>query len=274
MKAILEKFLKVDRRVIFLLVGVIIAIPIIWPFNLPVTTPTEAVLGVYNEVEALPHGSPLLLSFDYDPASKPELSPMAIAICRHAFKKNLRIIAMNLWVTATGMADDVLTQTAKEYGKEYGRDYTFLGWQPMSVAVITGMGTDIYSVYSKDQKGNDTRSQPVMKGIRTLKDFPYMVELGAGYPGLPEWLAYGTDKFGVKIGAGCTAVSEPGLRTYLQSNQVTGLMGSMKSAAEYESLINKPGLARAGMDAISMAHFLLLFLVLLANAIVLIIKFS
>ncbi len=274
MKEILEKVLKVDRRVIFLLVAVIIAIPIIWPLNLAVTTPTDAVMGVYNEVEALPPRSPLLIAFDYDPASKPELSPMAIAVCRHAFKKDLRVIAMNLWVTATGMADDVLSQTAKEYGKEYGKDYTFLGWQPVPVAVITGMGTDIYSIYPKDQKGNDSKSQPVMKGIRTLKDFPYMVELGAGSPGLPEWIAYGTDKFGVKIGAGCTAVSEPGLRPFLQSKQITGLMGSMKSGSEYEALINKPGLARAGMDAISMAHFLLLFLILLANAIALIIKFS
>ena len=55
--------------------------------------------------------------------------------------------------------------------------------------------------------------------------------------------------------------------------KLNGALGAMKGAAEYETLLGKPDKAYAGMDAISMAHFLTLFLVILANVIVLALKF-
>jgi hypothetical protein len=115
-----ERMLKIDRRIIFLVIGLCTLLPLLYPVGLPIKISTE-VRGVYDHIESLPERSVFLLSIDFDPASKPELYPQAIALLRHAFKKNLRVITMTLWVSGTGMADQLVTQVAEEMGKEYGK---------------------------------------------------------------------------------------------------------------------------------------------------------
>ena len=80
-----ERMLRIDRRIIFLVIG-LCTLPLLFPVGLPIKISSE-VRGVYDYIEGLPEGSVFLLSLDFDPASKPELHPQAIAILRHAFKK-------------------------------------------------------------------------------------------------------------------------------------------------------------------------------------------
>ncbi|MBI4656091.1 MAG: hypothetical protein HY746_04990 [Elusimicrobia bacterium] len=274
MKNFFDKLLKLDRRILFLLVVFVIVFPIFKPLKLPGIKITDAVKGVYNTIESLPENSVILVSFDFDPASKPELYPMAVAVLRHAFKKNLKVIGMTLWATGPGIADEIITMTAREYKKEYGKDYLYFGYQVGGYAVITGMGTDIYKIFSKDaKKGSPLETFPVMQGIKSLKNFAYVIDFGAGDPGIDTWIAYGADKFGFKLGAGCTAVNEAPTRPYLQTKQLTGLIPAMKGASEYEILIKAPDKASAGMDAIGLGHFLILFLVILANVVLIVQKY-
>ena len=110
-----ERMLAIDRRIIFVVIGLCTLLPLLYPVGLPIKISPE-VKGIYDHIEALPEGSVFLLSLDFDPASKPELYPQAVAILRHVFSKNLRVVAMTLWVTGTGMADQVVTQIASEAG--------------------------------------------------------------------------------------------------------------------------------------------------------------
>lgn len=267
MRWLLPRLLNLDRRVIFGLVGLAILLPIIRPLNLPGLKVTAAVRGVYDQIEALPPRSPLLISFDFDPASKPELYPMGLAIVRHAFRRDLRVIGTSLWITGAGLAEEILHTAAREYQKAYGQDYVFLGWQPQPVNVIIGLGQDLYKTFPKDYRGNDTRSLLALRDVSSLKDIRYMVDLAAGTPGVETWIVYGADKYGVKVGGGSTAVIEPGLRPFLQTGQLTGLIGAMKGAAEYEALLNQPDKATAGMDALSIGHMLVIVLVVFSNVV-------
>ncbi|MDH5194274.1 MAG: hypothetical protein OEW32_11355, partial [Nitrospira sp.] len=106
-----EKMLKIDRRIIFLMIGLCTLLPLLYPVGLPIKISAE-VRGVYDHIESLPEGSVFFLSIDFDPASKPELYPQAIALLRHAFRKNLRVITLTLWVSGTGMADQIVTNVA------------------------------------------------------------------------------------------------------------------------------------------------------------------
>lgn len=270
MGALARRILNLDRRIIFLAVGIVLILPIVHPLGFPGLVVTPPVQGVFDAIEALAPGDPILVSFDFDPASKPELYPQGVAVIRHAFQKNLRVIGMGHWITGVGMATEILNTTAQEFGKQYGRDYVFMGWQPQPIAVISTMGQDIYRVFPKDHRSNDLASLDVMRGVRALKDFKYLLSLAAGTPGIETWVVYGTDKFKIPMGGGSTAVIAPGLRPYLDTKQITGLIGAMKGAAEYEKLLYDnyrigPGLAIAGMDALSLAHILLVALILLAN---------
>src|SRR5262247_4277578 len=115
-----ERMLRIDRRIIFLVIGLCTLLPLLYPVGLPIKTSQE-VRGVYDYIESLPEGSVFLLSLDFDPSSKPELYPMSIALLRHAFRKNLKVVGMTLWPAGTGLAETAFAQIAQESGKETGK---------------------------------------------------------------------------------------------------------------------------------------------------------
>ncbi|MBM4120499.1 MAG: hypothetical protein FJ248_06315 [Nitrospira sp.] len=259
-----ERMLKLDRRVIFIVIGLCTLIPLLYPVGLAIKISPE-VQAVYDYMESLPEGSVFLLSLDFDPASKPELYPQAVALLKHAFKKNLRVIGMTLWLPGTGMADEVVSRVARESGKTAGRDYVFLGWSPGSGSVIINMGQDLYKAFPTDYHNRPTKDLEVLKGVQSLRDVAYVISLAAGTTGIETWYVFGKDKYKFELAGGCTGVIAPGLYPLLRSGQINGLIGGLRGAAEYEVLIGQKGRAVAGMDAQSATHVAIILLVILCN---------
>ncbi|MEO0117093.1 MAG: hypothetical protein ABIK97_06115 [candidate division WOR-3 bacterium] len=265
-----EKLGKIDRKIIFLLMAVVIIIPLLSPLNL-VGKVGRRTQELFRAIDNLPENSYLLITIDFDPQSMPELYPMYLAILRHAFAKNLRVIVTGLWVTGVGLGEDGLKTVAPEYNKVYGRDYVFLGWKPGITAVVLGMGRSMKETFPTDYYGTAYDSLPIFTKDITYRDIPFMVSLSAGVPGYETWIAYAQSRFGIRIGAGVTAVSAADAYPYLQSGQLTGLLGGMKAAAEYEFLNEKAGFTKAFkpasqlMDSQSLAHLVIMILVIIGN---------
>jgi hypothetical protein len=260
-----ERMLRIDRRIIFLIIGLCTLVPLLVPMGLAINISPE-VRGVHDYIERLPEGSVFLLSLDFDPASKPELYPQAVALLHHAFTRNLRVIAMTLWLPGTGMANEVVTHVAKQSGKANGKDYVFLGWSPGGSSVIINMGQSITTAFPTDYYNQPTASLPVLEGVQSLRDVQYVVSLAAGTTGIETWYVFGKDKYKFELGGGCTGVIAPGLYPLLRSGQINGLIGGLRGAAEYEVLIGRKGRAVAGMDAQSVTHLAIIVLVILCNA--------
>ena len=74
------------------------------------------------------------------------------------------------------------------------------------------------------------------------------------------------DMYAVPTTGGCTAVSAPGFFPYInEQKQLYGLLGGLKAASEYESLIGRVGSATIKMDAQSVAHLLILVFIAIGN---------
>ena len=82
----MDKLLKIDRRIIFVFVALAVTIPLLFRFKMAVP-PTRHVISMYDKINALSEGSHVLISFDYDPSSKEELQPMAVALLVRAWQK-------------------------------------------------------------------------------------------------------------------------------------------------------------------------------------------
>src|SRR5215470_12867031 len=108
-----HRLLRLDRRIIFLLVGLATLLPLLYPLGLPIRVSPE-VRKVYDHLEQLPEGSVFLLSLDFEPGGKPELYPMAIALLRHAFRKNIKVLGLTLWPAGAGLAEAAFTEVAKD----------------------------------------------------------------------------------------------------------------------------------------------------------------
>ena len=263
---LLHSFERLDRRWIFLVTGLLVLIPLLFPLALPVFVSPPA-KGFAAAIDKLPNGSTVLMSCDYDPGAKPELVPMTRTALRQLWDKDCKIVVTVLWDGGPGLVDNVLREIEAEYKgkKRYGVDYVNLGYKEGREGVMVLMGQGIANAFPKDYRGNETRSLPIMQGVRDYSSFHLLVSISAGYPGTKEWVQQVQSRFHLPMVSGCTAVSAPEYYPYLQSGQLLGLLGGMAGAAEYEKIRGEKGSATRGMDAQSMAHVFVALMILLGN---------
>ena len=268
MKNIIELILnigKVDRRWIFLVIGLAVLLPLFFPLGLPIRA-TNATQRVYDAVDDLEPNSKVLVSFEYGPSTKPEIHPMAIAILRHLFTNNQKVYVTCLWPDGQFMAEDALTEIAEEeYGLTYGEDYVLLGFRPGNEAVVKGLVSNIRKLYTTDARGTLVDQIPMMANVNKVKDFDFIFSASAGYPGTIEWVQYAADPTGVPMSTGTTSIQVNDVMPYVQSGQVKGILAGMPGAAEYEALIGSPGIGTSGMDAQSIAHLVIVIFIVFGN---------
>lgn len=259
----MEKFLNIDRRIIFAAVALAVIGSLLVDFSLPVPA-TPPVQKIFDKIESLPPGAHFLLSFDYDPSSKEELQPMALALLHHCFRRGVKVIGMTHNPGGTGLAEQALNSIASIYQRKHKEDYVFLGYKPGGASLIINMGEDIHTAFLKDFYGNDTTTLPALRGVESLRDIDYLVDLAAGVT-IETWIAFGREKYQFEMGAGCTAVIGPEMYPFLDSRQINGLMAGLKGAAEYEVLVEHKAQAFEGMRPQSVTHCLVILFVLFGN---------
>ena len=268
MKNIIELILsigKVDRRWIFVVIGLAVLLPLFFPLGLPIRA-TNATQLVYDAVDDLEPNSKVLVSFEYGPSTKPEIHPMAIAILRHLFTNNQKVYVTCLWPDGQFMAEDALTEIAEqEFGLTYGQDYVLLGFRPGNEAVVKGIVSNLRKLYTTDARGTLVDQIPMMANVNKVKDFDFIFSASAGYPGTIEWVQYAADPTGVPMSTGTTSIQVNDVMPYVQSGQVKGILAGMPGAAEYEALIGSPGIGTSGMDAQSIAHLVIVIFIVFGN---------
>ncbi|MBN1423851.1 hypothetical protein JXA88_04775 [Candidatus Fermentibacteria bacterium] len=274
----LAKLLVLDRKIIFLVMALVIGIPIIVPFGLPITV-TERTQKLFDVVDATPPDKAVLISTDYAPQTEPELHPMMFSLLRHCLARKIRVLVVTLYVEAGGLAEQAVETVIKEFNSRatsnadsiiYGRDIVYLGWQPPPIIPILGMGRSITDVYPVDWYKQPVPSMPVMNGINTYDDISIVVAFSGGSS--PIWyVQFAQTRYGVKVGGGVTAVSVPDFYPYLESGQLSGLLAGMKGASEYEELVatvtGVPGRRKAteGMSSQSAAHLAIMAFIVFGN---------
>lgn len=185
----------------------------------------------------------------------------------HAFKRDQKIIATALWPMGVQMAEQAFEKVLRDYpDKKRGLDYVNLGYKVGGMVTIQAMGRDLKEVYPNDTRNTPYDQIPLLANTRRLKDVAWVSSLSSGVPGLKEWMMVARDSYNVPVTGGCTAVSAPGFFPYVnEQRQLTGLLGGLKAASEYESLIGRLGSATTKMDAQSVAHLLILVFIALGN---------
>lgn len=255
---------KVDRRIIYTLIFLSVIIPTLWPLQLP-TAVTPETQAFFEAVDALPDGSRVLFPFDCWPSTLAETEPMAVAALRHCFQKNMRVVALsNVGMGGPSVIERVLLQVAGEYGKQYGTDFVNLGYKANYQAVLLGMGSRIEDIFPTDHRGTRLSELPLMREVPNYDSLKYTIIISDNAM-VDYWVSLVNARFGMPMVAGVTAVMAPKQLSYVQANQLQGLLGGMKGAAEYERLIGAVDKANRGMDSQSLIHLLIIGFILLGN---------
>ena len=276
MKRIFILLGSLDRRIIFLIVGLSVLIPLLKPewVNLPIRPRPESQI-VFNEINKLNEGDKVLLSFEYGPSTKPEIHPMSIAVLKHLYAKNIQVYGFALWPDGNFMSTEAFSEVSNDDGKKYGIDYVNLGYKPGAEAVVKGSASDIRSLYTVDLKGTPINDIPMMKDVVNIEGFDFVFSLSAGFPGSTEWVQYACDPKKIPLSTGVTSIQVTDILPYVENGQIRGILAGMPGAAEYESLVEaelremelsvKPGKASSMMAAQSIAHVVIVLFIIFGN---------
>jgi len=283
MRNVVTAILNVDRRIIYAIVLLCVALPLLFPLKIKFS-PTREVRDAYDDIQALEPGSVVLISCDYGPASMPETHPMFIALLHQCFRLKLRPIILTLVPDGPGLAlhglQGVLEARDAQGNKLYpelhsGVDYSYLGYKPGGSAVMLGIGQSFTATFPQDYAGDPTRPQPLFKEVQALGDVAYIFDIASvGYPEV--WLPYAAAREKKPMSVSCTAVSVAQYYPYYASRQFRGLIGGMKGTAEYELLTGTEQVLRRvpdatrGMDAQSLVHIFIVLSIVFANILLLI----
>jgi hypothetical protein len=234
-----EFFRTLDRRWVFLMMGVAVAIPILLQITFPEKVSADT-KRAFEVVERIQPGDKVLLSFDFDPASAGELTPMATAFTYHAAKRGAKLYYTALWPVGPQMVDEAVANVLKADfpDMKYGEDFVNLGYKSGNEGVIKVIITDLKKLYTTDALGTGVNAIPMMQGVSSLRDMDLILSVSAGYAGAKEWVLYAKTAFpdDITLVAGCTGVQAPPLLPYIP-NQLAGLVAAIKGAAEYEILL-------------------------------------
>lgn len=282
---------SLDRRWIFLLLGIAVTLPILFPRIWP-ERPTALVRSAFGFIEGLPPGSRVLLSFDYDPGHAPELDPMAAALTWHCARRGHKLYFLSLWPVGPDMIRQTVNKVLRDDFRDayvYGRDYVILGYKPGLEAVIKVLVSDLPQLYTTDHAGTPLAELPLTSDLADIQAMDLIISLSGGEPGTREWVQYAANPYGIPIVSGATGVQAPRLYPYVP-DPLLGLLGAIKGAAEYEAALaaQYAGLdvdergatrtsyarARERMGPQFVAHVLILGLILAGNMVLLLNRFG
>ena len=254
-----------NRRIVFILVAFAVIIPMLFPVSLPVSV-SEPTQQLYDYINVLPSGSTIMLAFDYGPSSLAELNPMARAVLRQCFDKDVHVIGFTLVADGTTLASTIMREVAEEKGAVDGEDYVFLGFRPGGTQVMLGMGNSIGSVFETDYSGNATTEIPMMKDIISYDQIDLLIDLASSST-TEAWIIYTNVRYDLQIAAGVTGVIISQMYPYLQTGQLVGLIPGILGAAQYERLIDVPAKGMLWINIESFVHLLIVILVIIGNII-------
>lgn len=269
MRSLFDRMFALDRRWVYLVLGLAVLVALKVPFRIPIPISKEA-RNIYNYVEGLKEGQAIHLAMDYDASTLAELHPMTLSILRQCFAKKVKVVITALHQFGPGMAAAAIDTAVQRHFERTGErmqsgiDYVFLGYKPYPALVILGMGQNYRIPFPADYYGVLLDSLPMMANIQNYSDVEAILNV-SGTSATDWWISYGNGRYKVPLAIGVTGVMATDYYPYLQTGQVFGILGGLKGAAEYEDLVGTPGKATEGMKVQMIAHLIIILFIIIGN---------
>jgi hypothetical protein len=248
-----------DRRVIFWLLVIVLAIPFIRPLGLPIVTGEQAQKAV-DTLKALQPGDVVMFSIP-DPGVAGEQGPSYTLAIRWLAERGVKMVFVGIFSPETGpMIEWAIENSQIEEVAEYGKDYVNLGFVPGFELAVANLATSFDETINTDAYGNRREDLELIAGIEDANDFDMWMGV-TNIMTIRHWQA----PYGTTLVALCSAADAPGFAPYYDAGQFTGLIIGKSGGAEFEYLLDRPGQNIRDLDAISMAQLLTVFFVIVGN---------
>lgn len=266
--SIVKKLLNLDPRIIYAMMFVALAFPILNPVILPMDIQAYS-LEAFEFVDNVPDGSIVLVEGGLGAATYPQGGPGMVVNLVHLFQKECKVVLFsvgteqNVW-TMTGI-ETALEKLPSGVEAVEGVNWVHLGYVPGGESGVAAFAADIRSVLTVDYHGTPIDDIPMMDDINDASSFEAIVWWGGSEASIPYGIRQISTPFGIPMTGMCTTNEVPNYSPYIGSGQLKGLLGGVRGSAEYEFLMGMPGPALGQAMATNFGGLLWVILVILGN---------
>jgi hypothetical protein len=260
-QTIWERLDKLDRRVYYWLLVIVIAWPLINPIGLPITI-KPSTKALYNGLEQVQEGDIVLIDIFMSVSTWPECMGGLVVETNTLIDRGARLVYMGNSVDVSRSWDRLNELVPKLKTLEYGTDVVFLGYYAGEDAAAAQMAVDMSSIFPADHFGTPIQDLPLMREANRATDYAMVLFTAEGEV---KWIQQWGEPYGIPVAGMGIAMKGSALAPYLASGDIFGLAVGVRGAAELEKLAGMPAAATTTMDAISSTHLLFVILIVIAN---------
>lgn len=266
--SIVKKLLELDQRIIYAVLFVLLAYPILSPVILPMAVQDYS-LKAFEFADSIPEGSIVLIEGGNNAATYPQCGPGLVAQIYHFLTKEVKLVFFSigaeqqLWSQTA--IDTALQKLPPGVPAERGVNWVNLGYVSGGESGVAALASNIRSVFSQDYFGTPLNELPLMNGINDASAFDAVFWWGGSEGSIPYGVRQLVEPFGLPMSGSCTTNEVPNYSPYISSGQLIGLFGGVRGSAEYEYLLKLPGPALGQAMATNFGGLWFLILVIIGN---------
>jgi hypothetical protein len=202
--------------------------------------------ALYEQIEGLYDGQPVLIAFDYQPASAGELYAAAAGVVDHLMKQGTYLSFISTQPTGPALADHFLATTQEKHDYIHTQNYINLGYLPGESAGLLSFVIAPKKIIPLAFDGSNAWGSPPLLKVDTINDFAMVLVITDDPDTAKIWIEQvGTILEDTPLNMVVSAQAEPLIQPYFRSSPqlLKGYVSGIIDSMNYEQLLGRPNLA-------------------------------
>jgi hypothetical protein len=250
---------KMDRRVLYWVLMIAVAIPYIRPLGLPLEA-SELTVHAYESMQEIQPGDVVLLPI-HDPGLLEECGPTYELGIDWLMERGVKIVFVAIFAPELApMIEYHIKKGKLEERYTYGVDFVNLGFIPGWETAVAGLATSFQDIAKYDTYGNAITDLELTKNLQTAEDFAATI----GYVGIDQ-VKHWYSQYNIPVIPWTYASAAAEMVPYYEAGQYAGIIGGKTGGAEFEYLLGRPGANIRAIDSLTVAEVMVVILIIIGN---------
>jgi hypothetical protein len=204
-------------------------------FQLPSNVPNETVAAI-QAVESIPDGAPVLMVFDYQPATVGEMEATGASLIDHLLLlKHPNVALLSTSPTGPALAEHFMSSALADRAYVQGTQYVNLGFLPGGLAGVYNFAQSPATTVPLDAASKPVWQSAVLSRVQRFSDFAAIIVLTDSMESGRTWVEQTQVSRGNSLLLFVSsAQAGPMLMPYVDSGQVNGMVSGIYGAAGAE----------------------------------------
>ncbi len=204
--------------------------------------------ALFNQINELYDGQPVLIAFDYQPAATAEMHIAAASVVDHLMERGTYLTFVSTQPTGPVLAEYFLTATQEKHGYMPNQQYINLGYLPGESAGLVSFVIAPKKIIPLAFDGSNAWGSPPLVNVDSIEDFAMILVITDDPNTAKNWIEQvSTHLENTPLNMVVSAQAEPLIQPYFRASPqlLSGYVSGVIHSLNYENLREQPNLANA-----------------------------